>query len=335
MPIVSIGDMSRHFITMRNSGEIKSDLARLGEELSSGKRSDIVSSLGGDTRQLLGINHSIGVVDQYLQSTTETSMMLDNMQLALARVGEALANASETILRINPQSQPIQIDHATDVAKITFSDIISTINGSYSGGSNFGGRKVDGPALASAEDILSSITAALAGTTTISGMEQNIDDWFDDPSGGFASMGYLGDNAAYLTKPIGAEQRIEIGVRADSTSLKEILKATAIAAVLPSISGSFSTSDQGAILQRAGERMLTSSSDAVQMQTQIGYLQETVASSQARLTSEKASLGIAYNSLTSADPFETATRLQAVQLQLETHYTVSSRLSRLSLLEYI
>lgn len=335
MPIVSIGDMSRHFISLRNSGEIKSDLARLGQELSSGKRSDLVSSMGGDTRQLLGINHSIGVVDQYLHSANKTAMMLDNMQLALGRVDDTLSRSSETLLKINAQSQALQIDHATDVAKMAFGDIVATINSSHAGHNNFGGINVGGPALAGAEDMLADIAVALAGTNTISGAEQIIDDWFDEPSGGFATMGYLGDSGAFSTKPIGQDQKIEINVRADNTSLREILKATAIAASLPSISGNFSTVDQGAILQRAGERMLTASRDAVQMQTKIGTLQETVAIAQTRLTSEKASLGIAHNSLTSADPFETATRLQAVQLQLETHFTVTSRLSRLSLLEYI
>jgi len=36
-----------------------------------------------------------------------------------------------------------------------------------------------------------------------------------------------------------------------------------------------------------------------------------------------------------ADPFETASTLQAVQLQLETHYAMTARLSRLSLAEYL
>lgn len=335
MPIVSIGDLSRHFVSLRNSGEIKSDLAQLNQELSSGRRADIASSLGGDTRQLLGINHSIGVVDQYLQSANETSMLLDSMQLALGRVDQTLSRSSETLLKINSQSQPLEIDHATSVAKSAFTDIISAINNSYAGRSIFGGSKVDGPPLANANDMLADMGAALAGTNTIADAEQIIEVWFDDPNGGFSTMGYLGDMGADVSKPLGSEQKIDIGVRADSKSLREILKATALAASLPSIAGNFSTRDQGSILQSAGERMMASSTDAVQMQTEIGFLQEIVETAQTRLGSEKSSLLIAHNSLTSADPFETATRLQAVQLQLETHFTVTSRLSRLSLLEYI
>lgn len=335
MPIVSIGDMSKHFISLKNSGEIKSDLARLGQELSSGRRSDVVSFLGGDTRQLLGIKHSISVVEGHLQTATETSMLLEHMQLALARVDDARSRTAETVLKINPQSQPLQIEQAAKTAKSAFSDIVSTLNGTYAGRSIFGGTQVDSPPLADPEAMLTDISASIAGFSTISDVVQAIDDWFDDPAGGFSTMGYLGDRGDHVARSIGSDQKLSIDVRADDKPMREILKATALAATLDSISGNFSTRDQGAILQMAGTKMLAASSDAVQMQSTIGYLQETVAVGQTRLASESISLGIAYNSLTSADPFETATKLEAVQMQLETHFTVTSRLSRLSLVEYI
>jgi flagellar hook-associated protein 3 FlgL len=53
------------------------------------------------------------------------------------------------------------------------------------------------------------------------------------------------------------------------------------------------------------------------------------------MTAQETGLQMAINDLVSADPFDTATRLQSVQLQLETHYSVVGRLSQLSLLRYI
>ena len=58
---------------------------------------------------------------------------------------------------------------------------------------------------------------------------------------------------------------------------------------------------------------------------------EKLAEQEAQLTS----LGIIRNDMTVADPFETAVRLQEVQLQLETQFTITSRLSGLSLVNYI
>ena len=55
----------------------------------------------------------------------------------------------------------------------------------------------------------------------------------------------------------------------------------------------------------------------------------------ARLSARGTALEIARNDMSAADPYETATKLQNVQLQLETHYTLTARLSRLSLTEYL
>ncbi|MFU8825328.1 MAG: hypothetical protein ACNA7N_13905, partial [Yoonia sp.] len=53
------------------------------------------------------------------------------------------------------------------------------------------------------------------------------------------------------------------------------------------------------------------------------------------MSAQETGFRMAVNDLISADPFDTATRLQSVQLQLETHYTVVGRMSQLSLLRFI
>ena len=45
--------------------------------------------------------------------------------------------------------------------------------------------------------------------------------------------------------------------------------------------------------------------------------------------------GIAKNEIVSAEPYETATRLQQIQQQLELHFTSTSRIARLSLANFI
>ena len=54
-----------------------------------------------------------------------------------------------------------------------------------------------------------------------------------------------------------------------------------------------------------------------------------------RNAAEASALQIARNGLVAADPYDTATAIQAVQTQIETLYTLTARLSRLSLTDYL
>ena len=50
---------------------------------------------------------------------------------------------------------------------------------------------------------------------------------------------------------------------------------------------------------------------------------------------ETTSLQIARNGITAVDPYETASRLEATRQQLETLYTLTARISRLSLVDFL
>ena len=54
-----------------------------------------------------------------------------------------------------------------------------------------------------------------------------------------------------------------------------------------------------------------------------------------RLSAERTSYEIARTGLLEADPYETASRLEDVQFQLEALYAVTARMARLSLTSYL
>lgn len=334
MPIVSIGDMSQHFLSLQNSGRIKSDLAQLSQELSTGKSADIVEKLGGQTRQLSGISHSLETLTAYQRSADETSLMLEHMQLALDRVDQQRGSAADDLLKISPQSHQQQIVSASQTANQAFSDMVSALNTQFAGRSLFAGAAVDRAPLATSDEMLADIRAELIGATTQAEVSNIVQQWFDDPAGGFATMGYLGDVGGSVERQVGPNQTIDMSLRADDPGIKEVLRATAIAALAGEMSGTLTQTEQASLLQSAGTSLLVGAVDLVSSQSTIGSLQGLVEAGQTRLTSEQTALSLAYNDLTEADPFETATRLQAVQTQLETHFAVTARLSQLTLADY-
>jgi flagellar hook-associated protein 3 FlgL len=80
---------------------------------------------------------------------------------------------------------------------------------------------------------------------------------------------------------------------------------------------------------------LQSASDRASLQGRLGLTQARIDQAQTRNTAEQSMLEIARADLVAIDPFEAATRMEAAQTQLETLYSVTARLSRLSLVDFL
>lgn len=334
MPVVSVGDMSQHFISMRNGGAIKTELSELAESMSSGRVADVTRALNGDTVRLSGINYSLTQLDGYQQAITETTQTLTGIQSILERVDTMRADNAEQLLLVSDESTISQVNEAARAARDTFSDMVTVLNTQIADRSLLGGTQVDSPALADPEDMLADLQTAIGGATTPAAINAAIDTWFDDPAGGFATMGYLGDTGGAVERRISETKLVTLDARADDPAIRETLKAAAMAAMANDLPGLDRTT-KTTLLKDAGAGLYTASSELIGVRTRIGSAEAEVAQSETEMNAQQTSLEIARNNLISADPFDTASRLQSVQLQLETHYTVTARLSQLSLLRYI
>ncbi|KJZ21268.1 hypothetical protein TW80_00465 [Loktanella sp. S4079] len=326
--------MAQQFNSMRSGSAIKTDLARLSDSLSTGKVSDLTEHLGGRSSQFSGLSHSLSQIAAYVDSAQETELQLTNMQLVLGHVQTLAQETSGQLLLVSNSSTADQISETARSAHATFVTMVDTINTQFADRALFGGTTVDVDPLASAEDMLADIQAAIGGATSFAAISTIVSDWFADPAGGFATMGYQAGRGAHATKNISDTTRITIDARADDPAIKETLKATVLAALAHELPG-IDTTTKADLLKNAGIELVGATDRLVSLQSRVGHLEETVAGELTSLNAQATALSIAKNELEYADPYETASRLQAVQLQLETHYAVTARMSQLSLLSYM
>ncbi|SFR51970.1 flagellar hook-associated protein 3 FlgL [Yoonia tamlensis] len=334
MPVNPVGDMARQFISMRNGSAIKADLSNLAQSLSTGRVTDIVQHLGGDTARYSGINHSLALLDSYAATASETGHSLGQMQTMLGQMQAAGDATSSQLLLISDSSNENQVTEAARAARSTFDTMVNLLNARVAERSLFGGAEVASAPLANAADMIASIQAAIGGATGQAAISAAVDTWFNDPLGGFATMGYEGDTGPAVQKRISENTTLTIDVRADDPALKSTLKSAALAAVTHEMPG-LAVGTRSGLLQEAGIGLFGATSGLVAVQARIGFAEESVGREQAEISAQITALEIAKNDHVSADPFDTASRLQAMQLQLETHYAVTARLSRLSLLSHM
>ena len=334
MPIVSVGDMSQQFVSMRNGGAIKTELSRLAESLSSGRVSNVTQAMDGDTTRLSGLQYSLERLDGYLQATEETGQTIARIQDVLGQFDTQRLQSSEQLLLINRESTPAQIDNAARSGARSFEVMVTTLNSRVADRALLGGAAVTGPPLATATVMLADLQAAVGGATDFASIDAAVDAWFDDPAGGFATIGYLGDSGNPVERRISDTKTVPLDVRSDEPAIRETLKSAAYAALADSLP-LLESGTKAELLERAGTGLFAASVGLVSVQSGLGAVEAEVEQSMTEMNAQQTTLQIAMNDIVSADPFDIASRLQSVQIQLETHYSVTARLSELSLLRYI
>jgi flagellar hook-associated protein 3 FlgL len=335
MALTTIGDLSQHLVSVRHTSQLKERLNTLTQEVSTGRVADLAAHLGGDQQRYLDTGRQLDLLTARGRSLDETANMLSVVQSALGAVQDAGAAAGETLLTVSAQSGPTHRATAAIEARTAFEGMVSAVNTRRAEHAVLAGAESDKTPLPPASDMLDDIRAAASGATDADGVIAAVDAWFDTPEGGFMTTAYGGSTTTNLSRPIVDGETLEITARADHPAVRGALKAAALGAIAEDPGLSLPDSARADLLRHAGEALVGGTGAIVQLRATVGSAEARVEDAAARLSARGTALEIARNDMSVADPYETATKLQNVQLQLETHYTLTARLSRLSLTEYL
>ena len=81
--------------------------------------------------------------------------------------------------------------------------------------------------------------------------------------------------------------------------------------------------------------MIAADSNLTAVRADVGISEAQITDTLTRNASEASALAIARNGIVAADPYETASNIEAVSIQLETLYSLTARLSRLTLVNFL
>ncbi|MEJ8562610.1 flagellin [Yoonia sp. GPGPB17] len=334
MTVASIGDMARQFTSLRDGNTIKSELFELAESLSSGKVADLTKNLNGETARFSGVQYSLTQLDGYLQVASETEQTLGNIQIILGKVDNTRAATTESLLLVNESSTSAQVDEAARASQSSFQEMVIALNTKVADRALMSGNGVNTTPLAAAETMLADLQTAIGGSLDPATIISTVDTWFNDPAGGFAVNGYQGDTGDPMERRVTEEKSVTIDARADDPAVRQVLQGAALAALADTLPG-LNREAKVELLTTAASQLYGSASGLVAVQARIGFAEDSVVRAQTESSAQQTTLRQITNDLSLADPFETASRLQAQQTQLETFFSLTARLSQLSLLRYI
>ena len=227
------------------------------------------------------------------------------------------------------------VNNVSDRAVQDLRVIVSALNTDVAGRTMFSGVDTDQPALISADEILDELRPLVAGETTLAGIQAQLDTWFDSAGGGFETVAYQGATTSLPAFQLGAGETVDLDLRADDPAIRVLLKHAAMAALAGDDALSFPVNLQKEMLGAAGEGMSFEQQGLVRIRADLGYAQSRAEEGQVRISVERTSYNMARTNLLEVDPYETASKLEDVQFQLESLYAVTVKLSRLSLTDYL
>lgn len=335
MNYTSIGDLAQHFQTRRQTIQVKTELQRLSQELSTGRKTSIATKTTGDFSPIVGLERAINAIRAFETPRAETNLLAQTMQTALAGVQQHSDDLSSGLLTAGNSRNPVMINAAAVDGETRFRAVISLFNTQVADRYSFSGAATDRQALADPGLILTELNLAITGLTTATDVETAVDAWFDTPGGGYDTLAYTGAAVAISTIRVSESDAVDLGITAADAEVRASIKGFAIAALVSQGALSADLDERATLTLRAGEIILSAQGAVSEMRARIGSAEARMGEVTLASQAELFSLELARTDIVQADPYETATRLEAVRAQLDTVFTITARLSQLSLTEYL
>ncbi|MEO1139056.1 MAG: flagellin [Pseudomonadota bacterium] len=331
---LSIGDLAHTFMLRRQSAQLKQDLTRLSTELASGRTTDTSKHLGGRFAALAEFERDLTLLTRYSSTADEVKTQSSAMQAALGTVQSQVGDLAEVLTLGSAAGTSTDRATVAQEARASLGSIISAVNTRVAGRALFSGTEVSTPPLADAETLLTDLRAAVSGATTAADVLAAADVFFDT-GGGFETGIYQGGTSDLSPFDLGAGETVTLSLRADDLAVRSVLKSVALSALADDPAFTLDDGESRAFLQAMAEGSLTGQDGITRLRATLGFAEERVETAAVRITAEMTSVEFARSTLLEVDPYQTATELESVQVQLETLYTITARSSRLSLVNFL
>lgn len=333
MAITSLGDLANARLLRRQSAEAKAQIQTLSEEMTTGLAKDRARHLGADLSPLAGIETSLLRLRGHSSAATALSMAAGATQIALQTIGAKALEASSLMLTVTASTSQSQLGIVAEGAVRHLETVVSSLNTRFSDRSLFAGQATNEAAMIPASDLLDLLEGVVAGALSGAEAETLIADWFADPAG-FAAQAYLGaDPLAPIAVAPGEVAVLDLTVM--DPAILDTLKALVLPALVDRGFLAGQPVAQATLMQDTGVRLLELQSSWADTAARLGLTEAQLDTALARNGAETSALELARLDLIGVDPFETASRLEGVQTQLETIYALTARIQRLNLTDYL
>lgn len=334
MTAVSLGDLAQSFMLRQRNSALKQDMNRLTKELATGQVADVRQVLSGNYSYLTDIERKTDVLTGYRVATAEASHFASSIQVALGKLDGITQTLSSKLLIAGTSVVGTTSGDIATEARSAFEGMVGALNTDIAGRSLFAGAATDQQALVNSDTLLNELKLAIIGATTPTDIMAAANAWFDAPTG-YAALAYQGATEPLAPFTVSQNEKVTLDLRATDPGISKMLRLAAVSALADDPAFGLDVTAQSELHALTAQDILATQDDITALRANVGSVEARIDTIASRNAAEMTSLDFTKSALLDVDPFETATHLEEVQFQLQSLYSVTVRMSQLSLVNFL
>lgn len=339
-----------------NVAETTSQLQRASAELASGRRADIFADLGSRSAVAITMRAREDDTQAYLDS----NKILENKLQAMLDGMDTMRNPIDDLkvaVVLNKEKPTAAVSALQTQARAALETLFGTLNTRFNGEFLFAGTESqtqpmtpwetpDADTGLSPKDVIDAIVGAgptdVASVTAISAeLDQVMSSTHANANYNFEASFFNGTpNLDASSQPnqrvtgrLDQGQELHYGVQANDQAFRDTVKGLVM---LASVEVDQITDPDAykAWMEEAFQSLAKGSDGLLDITAEVGFNQQLVEQSKERLTDLSIVQTKQIGEYENIDPYEVATRLQGLQTQLQASYSITARISELTILNF-
>ncbi len=328
MEFRSIGDLASSIQLSKGATTTKAEISRLVEELTSGISSDTGRAVSGDFGLLSSLSADEARLAAYQNSITHAELFSATAQQALETVQSSLIEMGTGLMGAAATTNSLQIDAAVLGAADRLSSAVNALNIDVAGRKVFSGNATDTAPLVSASEMLDQLGTLVAGQTTATGVRSAVETWFGASS-------YVGSSDTLAPLQLSDGMEVSFEITGSDDGIQKALIHLATAALLEADSLQLADDELALLAMSTGTGLADADGSLTLLRASVGSVEASIEEAHVQNEYEASSVEIWKNEILGVDEYRAATELQAAETQLQLLYTLTSRLSQMSLAGYL
>jgi len=315
----------------------QTEIAKLQKEAVTGTYADAGLQLGTRTSTSIDYTRESSRLQSIVDSNSVAEQRMDASQLAMKNMSSSAQTLLNSVIALSgntdASSKSVAATTATSVLENFASYANTAVNGEYLfSGINTDAQTLDDTFVSDVSaDLKTKFNTAFPDPSTVTASDittflQDYQDTFDWPAKTHASD-------STMSSRISTSETVSTSTTANSDGFKSLVLASVISSQL--VNAGLNPSAMKVVNDTTTKLAGSAIAGIDTQRAQIGLSQERVEKANTYMNAQKTIIDTQLNDLVGIDTYEASTRLTTLLNQVETSYTITSKIQGLSLVKYI
>lgn len=335
MSLTNLPDLLSFNQRTRAINTVKARLDVVSQEAVTGIKADLTEASNGRVGEVHLLQKALDDITQENRINALASNRVNLINQGLSGAREAMNGIDTRAILVLNTGDQTAIKAISQEANANLKNAMSSLSIRHGTRNLFSGDATNVPPFADTETLLNDVRDILTNAATSQDANAALDTYFNDPAGGFNTRIYQGGDGDAASIRLGDTNRIPMNVRGDDAAIKDTLRGLSVMAAATESNMDMNSDKFKDIFNSGISSAGKGAVGLITLESNMGIYAESIEKLDARNKAERTTITSAYQAIVSRDQFEAASELKQLEVALETSYLITSRLSNLSLTNFI